>query len=192
MPIKLPDGTQVKQRQVDKSASVNDDLSVPVLSYSSQKSLEDDLNYIRSILKQVKGTVKYDSPLLKSLESLRLELEEAVFTDATLLGAPTATTPPPGDDSTRISTTEYVNTKVDSILSGQPGDKFFKYKDHQNSSSKAKIWHVTHPLDKFPSVTVVDNKDPDKIQSYAKVTYIDRFNLIIEFKEDTYGIAYLN
>ena len=63
MPIILPDGTKVKQRQVDKSASVNDNLPVPTLSYKSQQSLEDDLNYIRSVLKQVKGTEHYDSPL---------------------------------------------------------------------------------------------------------------------------------
>ena len=91
MPINLPDGTQVKQRQVDKSASVSDSLAVPTLSYTSQKSLEDDLNYLRSILKQVKGTTKYDSPLTLSLEELYTELQQAVFHNAVLTGTPVAT-----------------------------------------------------------------------------------------------------
>lgn len=192
MPIILQDGTQVKQRQVDKSAVVNDSLDVPTLSYKNQKSLEDDLNYIRSILKQIKGTENYDSPLLKSLEVLRQELEDAVFHNATLTGEPVATTPPTEDDSDRIATTAFVSSKLDGILSGQPGDKFYKFKDYQNSGSGQRVWHVHHDLDKFPSVTVVRGNDPNKIQSYAKVTYIDRGYLVIEFNEDTYGVAYLN
>ena len=190
MPIVLPDGTQVKQRQVDKSQKINDDL--PLLVYKTHKSLEDDLNYIRSVLKQAKGTSKYDSPLVKSLEQLRLELEEAVFHNANLTGEPIATTPNVGDDSDRIATTAFVSSKVDAYLSGQPGDRHYKFKDYQNNGSKAKVWDVKHPLDKFPSVTVVKTNDPDKVQSYAKVIYIDRGHLKIEFNEETSGIAYLN
>ena len=190
MPIVLPDGTQVKQRQVDKSQKINDDL--PLLVYKTHKSLEDDLNYIRSVLKQAKGTGKYDSPLVKSLEDLRLELEAAAFHNATLTGESTSDTPPSGDDSDRIATTAYVSTKIDKYLSSLSGDKFFKYKDHINQNSAADLWIVNHNLDKYPSVTVMSYADSDRELSIAKVVYLDRNKLEIRFSEPIHGVAYLN
>lgn len=201
MPINLPDGTQVKQRQVDKSASVNDNLSVPTLSYSSQKSLEDDLNYVRSILKQIKGTAKYDSELLKSLEQLRLEMEEAVFYDADLRGESVSVTPTSGDYSTRIATTEFVTNTVNTLLSGQPGDA--RYIHTQNATPPTTVidgktfyvWTVTHNLGKFPSVTVVNSANQVVI---GVVEYLDATNQVsinelkIYLTSGEIGKAYLN
>lgn len=169
MPINLPDGTQVKQRQVDKSASVSDNLAVPTLSYASQKSLEDDLNYLRSILKQVKGTVKYDSPLTLSLEGLYTELQQAVFHNAVLTGVPVATeTIPPGDYSDRVSTTQFVNDVVNNYLSGQPGDarKVMNATNPITVGSPPNVqyvWYFEHNLGKYPSVTLLNTKTPAEV-----------------------------
>jgi hypothetical protein len=190
MPVILPDGTQVKQRQVDKSSTLNDNL--PLLSYSSHKSLEDDLNYIRSVVKQLKGSIKYDSPLVRSLEDIREELENAVFHNATLTGTPVATTPPTPDDSDRIATTAYVSNKIDNYLSGQPGDKFYKYKDRVNQGSESEVWVVTHNMDKYPSVMVMSYATGDRELSMAKVVYLNRDQLEIRFSEPVHGVAYLN
>lgn len=179
MPILLPDGTQVKQRQVDKSASVTDNLSVPTLSYTSQKSLEDDLNYLRSILKQIKGTVKYDSPLSSTLEALYQELQEAVFYDAELQGVPTAPEPiPSGDYSDRVSTTQFVTDVVNTYLSGQPGDsrKVMSAPSPNEviptgdlRKPNRYVWYFEHGLNKFPSVTLVntDKKVIEGIYEYV-------------------------
>ena len=159
MPINLPDGTQVKQRQVDKSASVSDNLAVPTLSYASQKSLEDDLNYLRSILKQVKGTDKYDSPLTLSLEGLYTELQQAVFHNAVLTGVPVATEAiPPGDYSDRVSTTQFVNDVVNNYLSGQPGDarKVMNATNPIQESPSKFVWYFEHNLGKYPSVALIN------------------------------------
>lgn len=185
MPINLPDGTQVKQRQVDKSASVNDNLAVPTLSYTSQKSLEDDLNYLRSILKQIKGTAKYDGELLKSLEQLRIEMETAVFHNATLTGTSTSETPSDGDYSERIATTEFVVNVTNQILSGQPGDS--RYVHNQNAASN--VWVIEHNLGKFPSVSVADSTN-ELVMGFVR--YHNSNNLEIQFENAFSGKAYLN
>lgn len=185
MPITLPDGTQVKQRQVDTSVSVNDNLSVPNLSYSKQKSLEYDLNYLRSILKQVKGTDKYDSPLIKSLEILRLELEEAVFTDATLLGESTAEAPNLGDYSDRIATTAFVTDTINQLM--VVGGSDVRYVHTQNSA--ASVWYINHDLGKFPSVSVADSSGELVMGS---IMYNNSNSLEVHFESAFSGKAYLN
>lgn len=49
-------------------------------------------------------------------------------------------------------------------------------------------WNINHNLDKYPSVSVVDTNDEIII---AGVTYTDRNNLTIDFKNNTAGKAYL-
>jgi hypothetical protein len=202
MPILLPDGTQVKQRQVDKSASVTDSLAVPTLSYTSQKSLEDDLNYLRSILKQVKGTIKYDSALLKSLEDLRLDMEAAVFYDADLRGNSVSVTPTAGDYSTRIATTEFVTNTVNTLLSGTPGDARFIYTptsgttefltgmDNEELGLTFYRFHIVHSLGKFPTVTAYDSSNERVIE--GQVEYINTNELYLYLTSNILGKAYLN
>ncbi|MEI6296280.1 MAG: hypothetical protein WCO84_01360 [bacterium] len=50
-------------------------------------------------------------------------------------------------------------------------------------------WLVNHPLNKFPSVSVVDSADSVVI---GEVQYIDENNLIISFTAVFSGKAYLN
>jgi len=50
-------------------------------------------------------------------------------------------------------------------------------------------WNIAHGLNKFPSVSVVNNNN---IIMYGEVTYIDRNNLTISFSAGFSGKAYLN
>lgn len=201
MPIILPDGTQVKQRQVDKSSAVNDNLTVPTLSYNSQKSLEDDLNYLRSILKQVKGTVKYDSPLTMSLEELYQELQEATIHNAELTGVPRATDLiPPGDYSDRVSTTQFVTDVVNNYLSGQPGDArtVMNATDPIIVGSPPNVqyvWYFEHNLGKFPAVTLVNTVDEvifGACEFYDQNDNLSTFHLRVTLASEQLGKVILN
>ena len=50
-------------------------------------------------------------------------------------------------------------------------------------------WTIQHDMDKFPSVSVVNN---NKVLMYGDITYIDKNNLIINFSAGFSGKAYLN
>ena len=50
-------------------------------------------------------------------------------------------------------------------------------------------WTIQHNLNKFPSVTSVNNND---VQMFGKVTYIDENNLTINFSAGFSGKAYMN
>lgn len=200
MPIFLPDGTQVSQRQVDKSAAVRDNLAVPTLSYSSQKTLEDDLNYLRSIVRQIKGTPRYDSPLSRSLEELYREMSEAVIHNAALTGTPVATeTIPPGDRSNRLSTTRWVNESIDAKMVQMGADARFIHvqnsppplvsRDFGEGATTWSMWSIVHGLGKFPSVTVVNSADQVVV---GLVEYVDTISLNIYFKSPELGRAFLN
>ena len=56
-------------------------------------------------------------------------------------------------------------------------------------SSALAVWTVTHNLNRFPSVTVVDSAG-DEI--YANVDYVDANNLTVTFATPTTGTVYLN
>ena len=50
-------------------------------------------------------------------------------------------------------------------------------------------WTIQHDMDKFPSVSVVNNNN---VLMYGDITYIDKNNLIINFSAGFSGKAYLN
>jgi len=50
-------------------------------------------------------------------------------------------------------------------------------------------WTIQHDMDKFPSVSVVNN---NKVLMYGDITYIDKNNLTINFSAGFSGKAYLN
>lgn len=58
-----------------------------------------------------------------------------------------------------------------------------------NQDEAAKVWHVEHNLDKYPSVSVVDSANT---AIYADVTYLDRNRLDITFNYAFAGKAYCN
>jgi len=53
----------------------------------------------------------------------------------------------------------------------------------------AAVWTINHDLDKFPSVTSVNNNN---IQAYGAIEYIDKNNLTITFSGGFSGKAYMN
>ncbi len=65
------------------------------------------------------------------------------------------------------------------------GDKNFVFTQAVPSAT----WNVQHNLNKFPSVTSVNNNN---IKMFGEVTYIDKNNLTISFSAGFSGKAYVN
>ena len=70
-------------------------------------------------------------------------------------------------------------------ISSTSGDKNFVFEQGVPSST----WTIQHNLNKFPSVTSVNN---NKVQMHGEVTYIDENNLTINFSAGFSGKAYMN
>ena len=68
---------------------------------------------------------------------------------------------------------------------GGGGDKFFEY----SQTAPSAVWHIAHPLNKFPSVTVVDSGGSVVV---GDIEYIDNSNITITFSGAFSGKAYLN
>ena len=71
------------------------------------------------------------------------------------------------------------------ILASGAGDKTFTF----TQGAPAAVWNVQHDLEKFPSVSVINNND---IIVNGQVEYIDNNNLTITFSAAFTGKAYLN
>ena len=64
-------------------------------------------------------------------------------------------------------------------------DKTFVF----NQAAPSTTWAITHNLNKFPSITVIDSADTVVVGQY---TYIDNNNVTLEFSAGFAGKAYLN
>lgn len=64
-------------------------------------------------------------------------------------------------------------------------DKFFVHTQLVPSNT----WNIQHPLDKFPSVTVVDSAGTVVV---GDVSFVDADNIVIRFNSPFSGKAYLN
>ncbi len=192
--------TNPRQTQISNSITIDDTLSLP--SYSDVTTLEGDLNYLRSVIRDLKGTANYDSPLAASLESLYNTLQSSEFHDAVLTGTPTATEAIPEDDfSERLATTRFVRETVDSTVSSAGLDARFVHTQNATApviwidNVKYWVWTVTHNLGKFPSVTVVNSANQVVI---GLVEYLDATNQVstdelrIYLTSGEIGKAYLN
>jgi hypothetical protein len=93
--------------------------------------------------------------------------------------------------------TEYIN-KTNTIPyvpteNYNPATK--KYVDDKNNTfihnqeTASKIWTITHNLNRFPSVTIVDSTGREVI---GDIKYIDRNTITLTFKSLFSGRAYLN
>ena len=58
-----------------------------------------------------------------------------------------------------------------------------------NQASPSATWNITHSLDRYPAVSVVDSAGTVVI---GEVQYIDSNNLIVRFSSAFAGKAYLN
>lgn len=65
------------------------------------------------------------------------------------------------------------------------GDKFFEFSQATPSAE----WRITHTLEKFPSITVVDSGGSVVV---GDITYVDASNIVITFQSAFAGKAYLN
>lgn len=89
------------------------------------------------------------------------------------------------DDITTISITKKNGTtKSVSFASAGENSTYIHRQDTASSS-----WEITHNMDKFPSVSVVDSGENIVV---GDVTYVDNNNLIITFSAPFTGKAYLN
>ena len=64
-------------------------------------------------------------------------------------------------------------------------DKTFVF----TQATPSAVWTINHGLNKFPSVTSVNNNN---IQAYGAIEYIDKNNLTITFSGGFSGKAYMN
>lgn len=87
-------------------------------------------------------------------------------------------------DKPKINNITLEGNKTSEELGLSP-DKSFIYSQLVSAS----VWNITHNLDKYPSVSVVDSAGTEV---YGSVTYIDTNTLKIEFNNDFAGKAYLN
>ena len=67
----------------------------------------------------------------------------------------------------------------------ETGDKFYAY----TQLAPASIWEIPHPLNKYPSVTVVDSGGNVVV---GEVEYINAHKIILTFNAEFSGKAYLN
>lgn len=84
----------------------------------------------------------------------------------------------------------FTNEKFYAIISiGGGSDKHSAFSDYYEVAQATNPWVVTHNLNKFPSVTVV-NRNGVEVQ--AKVTHDSNNQVTITFSGDTAGKAYFN
>jgi hypothetical protein len=77
----------------------------------------------------------------------------------------------------------YYGVQVD--IDGVETDKNFVFTQGTASTT----WNIQHDLNKFPSVSVVNNNN---VLMYGETTYVDTNNLTINFSAGFSGKAYLN
>lgn len=173
--------TLTRQSQIATSLEVDDGLP---LGYTDAATLEADLNYLRSVIRDLKGTVHYDSPLLSTLTELADALANVSFHDATLTGNSTSETPAASDSSDRIATTRFVSEKL--ALAG--GDS--RYIHAQDVASN--VWVITNPFDKTPSVITLDSAKGEVIGHIAYDSPVNPTTITITFESAISGKAFLN
>ena len=88
------------------------------------------------------------------------------------------------DNKPKINNVTLEGNKTSSEL-GLTGDKHFTY----IKSTPDSVWDITHDLDKYPSVTVVDSAGSVVI---GDITYTSKSALTVTFSAAFSGKAYLN
>ena len=88
------------------------------------------------------------------------------------------------DGKPKINNVTLEGNKTSSEL-GITGDKDFVF----TKSTPNKIWEITHNLDKYPSVTIVDSAGSVVM---GDITYTSKSTLTVTFSAAFSGKAYLN
>lgn len=89
------------------------------------------------------------------------------------------------DNKPKINGVELVGNKTLGDLGIEGNDKTYTYKQNVPSS----IWQITHNLDKYPSVTIVDSAGSVVV---GDIEYISTSTLRVTFSSAFAGTAYLN
>tara|TARA_R110000744_G_scaffold167053_1_gene284374 strand:- start:548 stop:1246 length:699 start_codon:yes stop_codon:yes gene_type:complete len=89
------------------------------------------------------------------------------------------------ESSGNIHRDHYHSIQYDAKTNTVQGDKNFVFSQTTPSTE----WTIQHDMDKFPSVSVVNNNN---ILMYGNTTYVDKNNLTINFSAGFSGKAYLN
>ena len=76
-------------------------------------------------------------------------------------------------------------TSADLYLYGKDNPETYVHKQ----TTAAEVWHITHNLQKFPSISVVDSAGTIVV---GEITYIDDATIDITFSGAFSGTAYLN
>lgn len=96
-----------------------------------------------------------------------------------------------GTDSATGETKNFTLSSILSLVTGTinvPNENEVDSYVHTQGSASY-MWTITHNLDKYPSVTVVDNDD-DVV--YGEVNYQSKNTVVITFGAEFAGKAYLN
>lgn len=64
-------------------------------------------------------------------------------------------------------------------------DKYYRH----NQSTASSIWTIVHPLDKYPSVTIVDSAG-DEVE--GAINYVGLTTIVVSFSAAFSGSAFLN
>lgn len=178
--------TRTRQTQILKSLQIND--SIPLPEYNTVVTLENDLNYLRSVIRQMKGTVDYNSPVLHTLEDLANNmaslLDGATLNNITLTGSVTAPTVLPANSSDTVATTQFVHNAL--AAAGATGDKHLAIPKGTVSTDP---WTITHGMGKHPAVVFVNSGGKEREVS---VEYLNLNELTVYFSRPASGTLYLN
>jgi len=92
---------------------------------------------------------------------------------------------PLNSNNTIVNGEYYYISSLNLSAGGGGGDKNFIY----NQTSPSATWNITHTLNKFPAVSVVDSAGT---QWYPSITYNSTTSITLEFSAAFSGKAYLN
>lgn len=93
-----------------------------------------------------------------------------------------------GSTSTIVVSPAPASTLVQTGLMGPIASGSDKYYRHDQSTA-SDIWTIMHPLDKYPSVTIVDSAG-DEVE--GAVNYLSTTTVVVTFSAAFSGSAFLN
>lgn len=92
-----------------------------------------------------------------------------------------------GGISTKVQTAKVSEPSINVAVTGVIAPKEFNFTYNQNSP--ADEWTITHKLNKYPAVTVVNSAD---VVVYGEITYIDKNAVRLNFSGAFSGKAFFN
>lgn len=152
----------VDVRQVQKNISYRDNLIVG--DRTQILTLKEELDYLYTLIRNIKGSVAFDTPAsvtLNELETRLVSLLDNNILDNVYLTNATSETQPTSDNSTKLATTAFVQNIKQEIQNSTGDDKHFSFNftlaNIQTYNYESKDYHalvVNHNMNKNPTVTL--------------------------------------